>query len=272
MIRQARKSIGEPYTCIYDWPEDCFVQCGDNGVVGSVTKGVYTTAFFEAFPKNPSTFIRGEGDCINKAEKNAWEQFNRNISCPKHEYRKHGIDSEHGICIHCGLFTSHVFPPVYSCSVCNKKEVNLEYDDKKYCLEHFIEKMENSNIEDIDPESFSDKDYLRYEKAKAIKFQTLIKYGIFSSSMQEYQDINIWDKRVSNFSIYFQNKIIEQANILGKGLSIFNLIHIKNNIIEDKNLYSKEFLNYIIENGYIKNINVVDFSEDIQKYIEKEKP
>jgi len=45
----ARRSVGPSYVCLKPWPESCFVQCGDKGIVMS-QEGNYTTAFFEAFP------------------------------------------------------------------------------------------------------------------------------------------------------------------------------------------------------------------------------
>jgi hypothetical protein len=93
MGKTARNSFDKPYDCLKDWPEDCFVQCGGDGIVfeegsleetfksedgllktiatviGSPTeKKHYRTAFFEAFPKKPSCFIRGEGTTIQEAE------------------------------------------------------------------------------------------------------------------------------------------------------------------------------------------------------------
>ena len=96
-MKTARRSFNkEPYNCLKPWPEDCFCQCGGNGVVftdnssmgelltnpkdqqeaikavlGEESKKThYKTAFFEAFPKNPSCFIRGEGKTIEEAEEN----------------------------------------------------------------------------------------------------------------------------------------------------------------------------------------------------------
>ena len=65
------------YTPVCAWPEDCLVQWGDRGLVLRREKsgGSYTTAFFEAFPNNPQTFIRGEGVCIEEAERLAFKQF-----------------------------------------------------------------------------------------------------------------------------------------------------------------------------------------------------
>ena len=58
------RKLKNGYECKCAWPESCFVQGDNNGVVINTTEGKesYSTAFFEAFPKEPfSTFIRGEG-------------------------------------------------------------------------------------------------------------------------------------------------------------------------------------------------------------------
>ena len=60
---KARMSIGREYDCKYDW--DCFCQAGEHGVVFS-SKGSYSTAFFEAFPKKPKCFLRGEGKTVEE--------------------------------------------------------------------------------------------------------------------------------------------------------------------------------------------------------------
>jgi len=49
-----------------DWPDDCTVQWGGRGLVLS-KKGSYSTAFFEAFPKDGGS-IRGEGSDLKAAE------------------------------------------------------------------------------------------------------------------------------------------------------------------------------------------------------------
>jgi hypothetical protein len=132
------------YECKKDWPEDCFVQGGDNGIV--FTEGAaedsftdpegtlktilsgegrrhYRTAFFEAFPRNPNTFIRGEGATIEEAETQAWEEYQRYLVCPGpngHEYEARGYENGGGICKHCGMFGSKVIAPVHKCEKCGE--------------------------------------------------------------------------------------------------------------------------------------------------------
>ena len=90
-MKLARKSFGDPYKCKQNWEEDTFVQCGDKGVVFS-KKGGYTTAFFEAYPKKPKCFIRGEGKDVEEAELNAWDKYQKIISCNHEMERRDRVD------------------------------------------------------------------------------------------------------------------------------------------------------------------------------------
>jgi len=139
-MKLAKKSIGifqsEFHECQHDWPEDCFVQCGNEGIV-LTPKGSYNTAFFEAFPKNPNTFIRGEGKEIPEAENNCWQHWQKILKCSKHEYKHHGLDG-HGLCIHCGMFASNVLEPIAKCCKCGSKRYST-IDDIHYCKIHYAE-------------------------------------------------------------------------------------------------------------------------------------
>jgi hypothetical protein len=135
------------YECQRDWPEDCFVQGGDNGIVftqkdafedilstpdpldmlNTIVTGEgqahYRTAFFEAFPNNPDTFIRGEGPTIQAAEESAWQQFQKFLACPGpngHEFEARGYENGAGFCKHCGMFGSHVIAPIHNCCNCGQ--------------------------------------------------------------------------------------------------------------------------------------------------------
>lgn len=131
--KQARMSEGikdgKPYECNYPWPEDCFCQGGSSGMVftkGSFQEALespdkavdaitgktphYKTAFFEAFPNDPSTFIRGEGETIEAAEQSAWQQWQSIVGCTDHVYRTRGYENGGGFCIHCNLFSGRIFP------------------------------------------------------------------------------------------------------------------------------------------------------------------
>lgn len=93
------------------WPEDCAVQWGEHGIVISSDRS-RMTAFFEAFPTDPATFIRGEGASVPEAEASAFAQFRRYLDCPEHRVERRGYRNGGGLCIYCGLFVSHAFEPL----------------------------------------------------------------------------------------------------------------------------------------------------------------
>lgn len=245
-MKTARRSIGEPYQCSKAWPADCFVQCGDHGIVGT-SKGVYQTAFFEAFPKQPSTFIRGEGKAVSEAEENAWLHYQRILACPDHEYKRHGANSEHGTCVHCNLFSSHVFPPVYACKHCGENEVALEHNSHHFCLKHYCDEMNYYTLSDIKPESlFDEAAFLLIKIQQAAQFKILIEEGLFDKEAIEYQEINHWEKELRDFGTHYgRNKILEIANSMGKSITLFRLMAIKKEMNADEEIHKhvfKEFL------------------------------
>jgi hypothetical protein len=157
-MKTARMSFGKDYQCKFEWEDDCFVQCGSSGIVlgkgslqdvfdaenplkalgeAAADNKSYVTAFFEAFPKEPQTFIRGEGESVEEAEKSAWEQYQKFKNCLEHEFERRGYDNGGGICKHCGMFKSDAFPPAHNCKVCNIPTC-FTYDINKvwYCEEH----------------------------------------------------------------------------------------------------------------------------------------
>lgn len=148
-VRHARMGFAkDPHPCQYDWPGDCFVQCGGHGLV--VPKGVleslligekpeksksYTTAFFEAFPSD--TFIRGEGDTIEEAEGKCWEKYQRGLACKGHEFERRGYKNGAGFCKYCNFFKSGVFEPSEKCVICGKATFCVyDTDGNWYCKEH----------------------------------------------------------------------------------------------------------------------------------------
>jgi hypothetical protein len=128
---------GERYTLRHEWPEDCFVQGGHNGVVfGNTTKPGYQTAYFEALP---DTFIRGEGPDLASAEDDAWSKYVLLTTCPKHEYEPRGYKNGAGFCKHCNSFGSHIFTAEdlgLKCVDCGVWTNWSRVDDDFYCKLH----------------------------------------------------------------------------------------------------------------------------------------
>lgn len=125
------KSKADPYAPICQWPEDCLVQWGSNGVV--VATPSYVTAFFEAFPVSPKTFIRGEGKDVAEAEKDAFSQFQKQQLCTGHEFERRGYKNGAGFCKNCDLFKSHAFEPLETCCVCQRPTFYAHVNGHWFC-------------------------------------------------------------------------------------------------------------------------------------------
>jgi hypothetical protein len=107
------KIIRTDHDAQHPWPEDTFLQGGARGVVLSST-GNYRTAFVEAFPTRPRTFIRGEGATVPEAENEAWARWQTITSCPAHPdhgpFEARGYTNGSGFCARCGSWFSRVLP------------------------------------------------------------------------------------------------------------------------------------------------------------------
>lgn len=98
--------LAPSYQPVCAWPDDCTVQWG-NGIIPR-------TPFFEAFP--PGTFIRGEGESIEAAERKAFAQYQREFECahiwgrqrPGRDLYLNGA----GWCRKCGAFRGRMFPEI----------------------------------------------------------------------------------------------------------------------------------------------------------------
>ena len=157
-MKQARNSDSRhPYPCLKPWPEDCFVQCGGHGIVvedleqalenpqetiktvlgKETTQKHYKTAFFEAFPKNPSCFIRGEGSNIEEAEENAYKKYQGIISCVNHEFERRGRTDGYAYCKHCS-YSSTVLDPLTTCVECQTPTAKFHDKNKAHhCMHHY---------------------------------------------------------------------------------------------------------------------------------------
>jgi len=131
----------------YDWPADCFIQSGGDGLVLDGDKS-YKTAFFEAFPKiivnskSQSAFIRGEGKSIDEAETQAWNHYTKILNCGNHIFERRGYETGAGICKNCNLFLSKVFEKTLKpCCVCGRDDNMASYgvdkDNNWYCEKDF---------------------------------------------------------------------------------------------------------------------------------------
>lgn len=125
--------FSDTHTCQYDWAEDCHCQFGRGGVVLNKSGQNYITAFFEAFPASPRTFIRGEGSTVAEAETQAWTKLQRILSCDNHEFERRSHRNGGGVCKHCNLFQSEVFEPLEHCIVCGVPTYHAHNLGDWYC-------------------------------------------------------------------------------------------------------------------------------------------
>lgn len=100
----------------FPWPDDCMVQGGADGIVIGGGPAPYRTAFVEAFPAQPATFIRGEGKTVEDAEAACWIKYEQIQACPAAPthgpWERRGYRNGGGFCGSCGMFNSKVFEPL----------------------------------------------------------------------------------------------------------------------------------------------------------------
>lgn len=101
--RQITLFENNPLELHHDW--HCFCQAGDFETQDE-------KCYFEAFPRLPSTYIRGTGMTIIEAEDNAWKQWEKIQNCPGHEMERRGYENGAGFCKHCDMFKSRAFEPM----------------------------------------------------------------------------------------------------------------------------------------------------------------
>ncbi len=92
------------YTSNYPWPDEFFLQGGEEGLVISPSKGNYYTAFVEVLAVE--TFIRGEGETVPEAEKEAWEKYQKVSRCDHPAYESRGYTNGGAFCVSCKQFKS----------------------------------------------------------------------------------------------------------------------------------------------------------------------
>lgn len=177
-MKTARQSFGEDYVCQKPWDEDMFVQCGGRGVVlkRKDPEKSYTTAFFEAFPNNPSCFLRGEGSTVEEAEAACWEKYQKVITCD-HEMERRDRRDGYGYCKHCA-YASMVFEPLDKCCKCGvPTRYTTDYKGRHYCKKHGRTKPKNPNpsrmerMMDLDSRRLPRKEKKLLKKAALYRFK-----------------------------------------------------------------------------------------------------
>lgn len=129
--------------CHHEWPDDCFAQSGDMKRYQDFARKHGREPhdkrfFFEAFPRNPNTWLRGEGDTFQQAEDACWKSWQKILACPGHEFDRRGRDDGYAFCKHCPLHGMFL-EPLTRCAVCGKTDcyavVNVNGQEQNYCRE-----------------------------------------------------------------------------------------------------------------------------------------
>jgi hypothetical protein len=120
------------YQCLLEWDKDCSIQGGEGGLVVG-RNGTRKTAFFEAFPPAPNdTFIRGEGETLELAEKAAHDIYMRHKACPGHSLvRENEIGDAK--CSLCDIKKSRALKSLHVCDSCGCDDavINIKKEDKQ---------------------------------------------------------------------------------------------------------------------------------------------
>lgn len=251
----------DTYDLKYDWPDDCFIQGGSSGVVVS-SKGNYETHYIEAFPTNPSCFLRGEGKSFDEAEKKVYEQFIKIINCKKHNFIKmKNYKNGMGKCENCGL-TKVVFESDYTCIKCGKHE-NYSYIKKEFrktendCLcEDCSNKRENLLYLNTDTIRFKIRNISKILMGKSIlkesTFNELKSYlNINKDGLNISEDIffEILNKDDNMFLVEYMNRIKNFDDIT---ITFFRKYF---NLNEEKDEYEINIIDYFYDNFMKRNID-----------------
>ena len=222
MLKTARNSSSKtPYQCKQNWEENCFCQCGGEGIVftgkDSLEKAFeepqktiktvlgektdqdhYRTAFFEAFPRSPSCYLRGEGKSIEEAELNAWNKYQKILSCKTHDWNRRDRVDGYCFCTKCPL-SGTFLEPLTKCEVCKIPTTGqTNKDDKHYCLDHYF-KLVPDEVVDMNQKSF-----LGFTPTKR-KINFIEKQLLFNSASEITKvDNELWKKI---YDLYFQFRI-----------------------------------------------------------------
>jgi len=266
------------YLVKYAWPDDAYLQGNDYGIV--LSKNSYETAFFEVFPKNPKTFIRGEGKTLEEAETQAWSFYQKIMSCEKHDFVRRD-ESNHGICKNCNLFMSEIFETCKTCPDCSK-EAYFFYQNPEtkeeiyYCLEHFQNKMElhyneimqeKKIINFIFEENFLF-NWIQHGLSQYILIKNKLKHVEYSQ-MNEHE-IYLREEK-NDFTIFLHNLIIKNIKSLQNiyKFSFMSSTRLKDYIKLNDNYMDtivRLFLNKDIEeNNEVKNM-IHAFANDYDNY------
>lgn len=146
-MKLARHSCDDPFPCQHNWPEDCFVQCGGSEKYARPNGMRF---FFEAFPRNPNTFIRADSAIsIADAENKAFAKHQNHLSCKLDHanpvnFERRNYKNGLGFCINCGMSVSEIFQPLEKCCQCEKNTYYTQDNTGKWWCEKCWENVPDS--------------------------------------------------------------------------------------------------------------------------------
>lgn len=139
-IGSSHNMMENKYECKKEWDDNCKIQCGTNKFHMVESLPVYYNAFFEVFIDDD--YIRGEGETLEIAEENAFKKLEKMKKCVNHTYKE--IENTRNLkCTKCYHVLANSIKPKTVCDVCKKAHSGLQFQNKKYCIAHFIEKIES---------------------------------------------------------------------------------------------------------------------------------
>lgn len=138
-----RIPLSPAHATFHDSPNDYGdvpVQGGGSGIVIRRDGSTYVTAFVECSP--PGSFIRGEGETVEEADRACWSKLRAYIGCETHEWEARGYRNGGGFCKNCGQFGGGVFTAEQlglfctACQVPTFHKVGGTGDGEPRCKEH----------------------------------------------------------------------------------------------------------------------------------------
>lgn len=214
---KVKMSSGPEYDSKYEW--NCFCQGGGSGIVlpsNSFNKifnsddpleklaeeasdeKAYLTAFFEAFPNNPSCFLRGEGKNIEEAEEKCWQKYQKILTC-NHEMERRGRTDGYAYCKHCS-YSATVFEPLTKCCKCGKPtSYDTDFRGKYYCKKHSATKPKNPkpSVLDINHKRVPRKYKKLLKKCAKNAFEYEGYYGKVTFSYNAYKKFTCCNRQIS---------------------------------------------------------------------------
>lgn len=258
----------DEYQLKFDWPKDCYIQCGKKGIVISRDGNHYKTAFLEAFPLE--TFIRGEGADLEYAEEKAWLKYQKYLNCENHDFERKN-EAGSGECKKCGYRKTDALKNLRICACCNKKDVYFNEENNTFCFEHYLENYEKnlrlekekldgkSDIDIFDMISQEDIDFIYFIDSIFVKVLNFIKEKLLKENDKEiHNKTDIIYDSLNKFITEIFTRVLDKNNIKP---------NFGYRIILDDYFLSNSLISHIIEVNFISALYKKKYEEHIEKIV-----